>query len=86
MAKVRLGDKEYEGEEVSAALVSEPWAEYRLGDGTVLKVKSVVRKVFRLFDQYTREGDPVYIVQTTNIVDVSAPDQLRLPLSKRTGD
>lgn len=56
---------------------SERWNEYFLEDGTVLKIKLVLAKVLRIENEYDREGNPVYLTQSTNVTSVNAPKSLR---------
>jgi hypothetical protein len=55
----------------------EQWSTYILHDGTSLKVKAVVTEVARLEGTYAPNGDPVYMIQASQIVHVSAPESLR---------
>jgi hypothetical protein len=55
----------------------EQWSSYILHDGTSLKVKAVVTEVARLEGVYAPNGDPVYMVQASQIMHVNAPDKLR---------
>jgi len=55
----------------------EHWNEYLLDDGTVLRMKSIVREVVRLDGHYDAEGNPAYIVDSANVTHVSAPEDLK---------
>jgi hypothetical protein len=55
----------------------EQWSTYILHDGTSLKVKAVVTEVARLEGIYAPNGDPVYMIQASQIMHVSAPESLR---------
>jgi len=55
---------------------SEEWNEYLLDDGTVIKIKTVATDALRVDGQYDGQGNPMYIVQSTNIMSVSAPANL----------
>jgi len=57
-------------EEVDFDTIKEEWNEYKLKDGTTLKIKIVLIKVVR-GDTYDQFGDPVYMVNTQNIVKVT---------------
>jgi hypothetical protein len=48
-----------------------------LDDGSVVKIKLVVTNVVRLEGEYDPNGLPVYLAQSTNVMAVSAPDNLR---------
>lgn len=73
---------EFQGQQVNAEMVEvsqagERWNEYLLEDGTILKVKLVLTNVYRVEGQYDAEGNPVYILQSTNVVSANAPRDLR---------
>ncbi len=56
---------------------SEYWNEYRLEDGTTLKVKLVLRGVKRL-DKYEPDGTPIYVINSINVVRaINVPDQIK---------
>lgn len=56
---------------------SEDFNEYLIDDGTVLKLKVVVTEVARIEGFYDPQGNPAYIVNSTNVVSVDAPDEMR---------
>lgn len=58
---------------------NEHWNDYLLDDGSVVKMKTVVSQVWRLVGEYDGEGNPVYIVRSSNVLTVTAPDNLRQP-------
>ena len=55
------------------------WNQYLLDDGTLLKIKLVATKILRLDNEFDQEGNPLYFVQSTNVLSVNSPD----PLKKR---
>lgn len=55
-------------EEVGWSKEIETWNEYKLADGTTLKIKTVLRRVIRLIDQHNDDGSPIYYVNTQNVV------------------
>ena len=59
--------------EIEVLDAKERWSEYRLADGTSMRVKSVVIAVFREDGQETAEGEPVYSMKSTLVTDVRAP-------------
>ena len=59
--------------EVEVLDAKERWNEYRLADGTTMRVKSVVIAVFREANQKTADGEPVYSMKSTLITDVRTP-------------
>ncbi len=66
-----------DADELGFRPLNEPWTEYLLDDGTVVRLKLVVTAAYRLEDQYDTEGNPVYVLTSTNVLKVSAPDNLR---------
>jgi len=75
----------YEGElcdaeEVRIESMEEGVNSYRLDDGSVIKARNVFVEVVRLLDRYDKDGQPVYVVKSQNIVSVSAPEELRRPV------
>jgi hypothetical protein len=57
----------------------ERWNEYRLADGTTLRLKPVMIAIFRVDGEYTPDGEPVYNMKSTLITDVRAPATLAKP-------
>lgn len=55
----------------------EHWNEYLLDDGTVVRVKLVATEVVRVDGEYDGEGNPVYVVYSSNVTHVSAPEDLK---------
>ena len=71
-----------DGTQVEATVMTfraggEHWNEYLVDDGSVIKIKLVATEVVRLDDQFDQAGNPVYLVQSTNVMAVDAPEQLR---------
>jgi hypothetical protein len=55
----------------------EYWNEYKLADGTTLKVKLILRSVKRL-DRYEPDGTPIYVINSMNVVRaVDVPEDLK---------
>jgi hypothetical protein len=63
--------------ELGFRVSGEHWNEYLTDDGTVLRLKPVVTQILRLEGLYDHNGDPVYSVNATNVLAVSAPEELR---------
>jgi len=79
MAKKKLnvgGLGEIEADQVGFRPVQEYWSEYHLDDGTTLRLKLVVTAIYRAPDMYDTEGNPTYLVNSTNVMAVDAPDEL----------
>jgi hypothetical protein len=67
-----------DGTEVQALRSNEPWAEFILDDGAVIKVRTLLVSAVRLHGKYDADGNPVYVLKTTPAISVvSVPDKLR---------
>lgn len=79
MAKVQVPfqGKKVTGETVDFEVEKESWNVYLLDDGTKLKMRAVVSQVVRLEDQYNAQGDPVYFIQSQNVLNAEVPDHLK---------
>ncbi len=76
--KYRTPDgQEFEGTAMPFRAGAEHWNEYLLDDGTVVRVKLVATEVVRLDGQYDPMGNPAYVVFSTNVTHVSAPEELK---------
>ncbi len=70
--KIKLQDgREVEAKEVEFQPISEGWNEYRLEDGSKLRIKLVVTRVFRLGEKDPLTGEDQYVVRFQNVVSVS---------------
>ena len=64
-------------QDVDVQEAKEVWSEYRLSDGTVLRIKPVMITISRVEGEHTIEGDPVYNMKSTLVTDVRAPKELK---------
>jgi len=74
--KITFQGQQAWGEEVEFEAEHEGFNTYLLHDGTKLKMKSVVSEVLRL-DLRNPEGEPIYVLQSTNIVTAVIPETLK---------
>lgn len=75
--KVPLPDgSEADAEVIGFRANAENWNDYLLDDKTVLRIKLVVTEVLRLEGRHDPVGNPVYVVQSTNVLAIDAPDEL----------
>lgn len=66
-----------DGVEVPVDESSEKWSEYKLEDGTTIRLKQVLMEVIRTV-QYDPEGNPVYAIKTQPVLSVvDVPDKLK---------
>lgn len=63
--------------EVGFRASGEHWNEYLADDGSVIRLKVVATEILRVDGKYDSDGNPAYVVKSTNVVAVSAPDDLR---------
>jgi hypothetical protein len=56
--------------EVEVLEAKEAWSEYRLSDGTILRVKPIMIAISRLDDAEAGNGEPVYNMKSTLVTDV----------------
>jgi hypothetical protein len=76
--KVPLSDgRVIEGTIMPFQTAGEHWNEYLVDDGTVVRIKLVVKEIVRLDGEYDARGDPLYTVESTNVSAISAPEDLR---------
>lgn len=66
-----------DAEHIEINQASEYWNQYLLEDGTVIKMKLVATKVVRLVNQYDQAGNPVYFINSTNVVSIECPENLK---------
>jgi len=67
----------YRGKEVDALEMDfeskEAWSEYKVSDGTVVRLKAVATNIIKVLNEYDDTGKPIYIVQSSNVLGVVAP-------------
>lgn len=56
--------------EVEVLEAREVWSEYRLADGTVLRVKPIMIAITRVEGAEATSGEPVYNLKSTLVTDV----------------
>jgi hypothetical protein len=74
--KYNFGGREIMGQELEFETERESWNTYILEDGTKVKLKAVASSIVRL-DEYLPNGDPMYIVNASNVVATDVPDNLK---------
>lgn len=72
-----------EATELSFQNVREHWNEYLLDDGTIIKLKPVATEVFRIDEMRDPQENPVYVLNSTNVLVVNVPEG---PMKKPSGD
>jgi hypothetical protein len=74
---INFGGRQVEATPIDVNQSSEKWNDYLLEDGTVLKMKLILKKVLRVDNEYDGEGNPVYVMQSTNVSTITAPKNLK---------
>ncbi len=76
----------YKGQLVDAVEMdfkaTEEWNEYELSDGTILRMKAVTSNIIKVLGEYDDDGNPVYMVKSSNVLGVSAPKNLKSGAAK----
>lgn len=75
--QITMNDQVVEAVDVPILQSNEVWSEYKLEDGTMLRVKLVVGSIIRLIGQCDPEGNPVYLSKGTVVSIPIVPDSLR---------
>ncbi len=75
--KVPYEGKTVEGLDMDFKSIKEDWNEYQINDGTIVRMKVVVTNIAKVTDKYDNEGNPVYIVKSSNVLAISAPEKLK---------
>lgn len=71
--KVPLGNELVEGRDVSYNTLREEWNEYLVEDGTTIRLRLIVKRIVRT-DKDDPNGKPIYVVESTNVLDVRTPE------------
>jgi hypothetical protein len=66
--KVLFQGRQVEGKSVDFLTRKEDFNEYQLTDGKILRIKMVVTRIIRLEEEKTPDGNPVYLIQSQNVV------------------
>jgi len=65
--------------EVPIVELTEYFNQYKLEDGTVLKVKGVATSVMRIDNQFLPDGNPIYIVYMNPVTSVQSSPLTKPP-------
>ncbi|MBI4462112.1 MAG: hypothetical protein HY653_04320 [Acidobacteria bacterium] len=71
--RINIGDRTIEAEDMEFNTGREDWNEYVVEDGYTVRIKLVVSSILKTGER-DPQGNPVYIVQSTNIVKVLPPE------------
>jgi hypothetical protein len=76
--KTMVNNVPMEAFDVPVIQSNEIWSEYKLEDGTTLRIKFAVGSIMRLAGEYDPENNPIYIVKGTVLtVPLIVPESLQ---------
>lgn len=75
--KVPFEGKIVEAVDIDYKTTKEEWNEYQVTDGSIIRMKVVITNIARLIDRYDSDGNPIYVVKSSNVLAVSAPEKLK---------
>ena len=75
MKHIKYQGRSVDAQELDVVSSNERWNEYQLADGTELAIKLVLVKVFRAVNEKSSEGEPLYMVNSQNIVKVKTVEK-----------
>jgi hypothetical protein len=84
MPVIKWQGRDVDGLEVRFRSNHEEWNDYTLEDGSNIRMKAVVSEIVRLDGEYDGEGNPVYLVKSTNVMVIKAPDNLKRGAQNRS--
>lgn len=73
-SQINIGDRVIEAEDMEFKTGREDWNEYTVEDGFTVRIKLVVSSILKTTER-DANGNPVYVVQSTNIVKVLPPER-----------
>ena len=76
--ELKVGDKTIGGTLVDFETVREEYNSYKLADGSMIRMKTVVTNIIRT-DEFTPSGEPIYVVNSQNVLVADVPDDLKQP-------
>ncbi len=74
--ELKIGDKTVGGTLVDFETVREEYNSYKLSDGSTIRMKTVVTNIIRT-EEFTPSGEPVYIVNSQNVLVADVPENLK---------
>lgn len=72
---INFGGEMVPAEEMDYEPLRETWNEYRVADGSLLRLKVIVSKILRL-EKRNEQGEPIYLINSTNVVSATVPPEL----------
>ena len=65
-------------EDVEIAEEKDHWNKYKLKDGSLIRIKLIVKGIKRLTTKWQPDGNPIYLINSQNVIRMSqVPKELR---------
>jgi hypothetical protein len=74
--ELKVGDKTIQGTLVDFETMREEYNSYKLSDGSMIRMKTVVTNIIRT-EEFTPTGEPIYVVNSQNVLVADVPDDLK---------
>ena len=68
MPRIPFQGRQIDAKSIDFLTRKEDFSEYQLIDGRVLRIKLVVTRILLVEGEKDPEGNPVYVIQSTNVV------------------
>lgn len=65
------------GVKVSVLNSYEAWSTANLEDGSTVRYKSSIIDAIRVTDEFDQNGNPIYLINQTGIINVESPNKLK---------
>jgi len=75
--RVDFQGKAVDGESLEFDPIREEWNSYNCSDGSTIRMKLVVTDIIRLEEHNPQTGEPIYLIQSQNIVRIDVPEKLK---------
>lgn len=75
--KIPYLGRSVDGVEMDFKTINEEWNEYQISDGSTIRIKLVMTNIVKLSEEVDRDGTPVYVAKTSNVMAASLPGATR---------
>jgi hypothetical protein len=77
--QIDLGGRNVDAVPIPIVGEQEFWNSYQLEDGSIVRIKLVAQEILRVDGMWDADGNPVYVVRSTNVTSVDGNEALRRP-------
>lgn len=71
--KIEFGGEEVDADDLGFVSDREEWNSYTAEDGTIIKLKHVTAKIYKLVGKTKEDGSPMYVVSGTALLTTTVP-------------